>query len=129
MRQCALEPNTADIQCCIIAVFLALFYNAILHGCATRISVTVSVSGGKSALTIDVCDNGTGIPVSDREKVFERFYSSLKSKNNPVPGNGLGLVIVRRVIELHGGTVGIVDGYGEWKTVFRIILPVSSEDI
>lgn len=123
------EKEICVNQKLLVQAFENLFYNAILHGGATRISVRVSVSGGKSALTIDVCDNGTGIPVSDREKVFERFYSSLKSKNNPVPGNGLGLVIVRRVIELHGGTVGIVDGYGEWKTVFRIILPVSSEDI
>ena len=75
-------------------------------------------------MEILICDNGSGIARDEREKVFEHFYRSTSNNKELVPGNGLGLVIVKRVISLHGGEIEIVDGFENWNTVFKIILPL-----
>ncbi len=60
--------------------------------------VTITVTGGK----IEVRDRGEGIPAEDLQHVFDRFYRSPTARTRP--GNGIGLAIVKRVAELHGGT-------------------------
>ncbi|AZA13084.1 ATP-binding protein [Corynebacterium choanae] len=54
-------------------------------------------------MEITVADSGPGIPVEEREKIFERFYRALPHRS--MPGSGLGLAICRQVIDRHGGTV------------------------
>ena len=116
------EPEISGNPVLLLQTFENLFSNAYKHGGATEIKCSETLCGGE--MKILVCDNGFGIFRDDREKVFERFYRSVSSKNEPVPGNGLGLVIVRRVISLHGGNVKIIDGFEQWKTVFEITLPL-----
>jgi two-component system sensor histidine kinase MprB len=64
---------------------------------------TVRIRLHDGALTVD--DEGPGIPESDREQVFERFYRSAESRS--MPGSGLGLSIVRQVTERHSGSVSV----------------------
>ena len=66
-------------------------------------TVTVRMSATDSLLTLEVADEGPGIPESDRELVFERFYRATESRT--MPGSGLGLAIVRQVVVTHGGTI------------------------
>lgn len=56
---------------------------------------------------LSIEDNGPGIPVDERERVFERFYRAL---GTAVDGSGLGLSIVREIAELHGATVSLRGG-------------------
>lgn len=56
-------------------------------------------------MRLRVDDSGPGIPVEDREKVFERFYRSADARS--MPGSGLGLAIVKQVIERHEGTITV----------------------
>lgn len=75
-----------------------------------RILLSAREDGG--AVLVSVADNGPGIPEKDRERVFERFYRALGTR---VAGNGLGLAIVSRIVEIHGGTIracGGLDGRG-----------------
>ncbi|WP_333617639.1 sensor histidine kinase [Dietzia sp.] len=65
------------------------------------VSVRMAASGG--LLSLDVSDQGPGIPESDRALVFERFYRATESRT--MPGSGLGLAIVRQVVVKHGGTI------------------------
>ncbi len=65
--------------------------------------IQVQVQNG----VIVVSDNGPGIPVEERENVFERFYRTEEARS--LPGSGLGLSIVRHVAESFGGQVRIVD--------------------
>ncbi|CAB0589627.1 sensor histidine kinase [Corynebacterium diphtheriae] len=58
---------------------------------------------GDRVLHMDISDSGPGIPVEDREKVFDRFYRSVSARSTP--GSGLGLAIVHSTIVRHGGTV------------------------
>jgi len=66
----------------------------------TTVAITVGSSG-----TISVADEGPGIPMEDREKVFQRFWRAKRSDN----GAGLGLSIVEGVVRAHGGTIRIED--------------------
>ena len=55
------------------------------------------------AVTISVADTGIGIPVDEQPRVFERFFRSSNAQELAVPGTGLGLVIVKGIVDLHGG--------------------------
>ncbi|WP_225979106.1 MULTISPECIES: HAMP domain-containing sensor histidine kinase [Corynebacterium] len=65
-------------------------------------------------------DSGPGIPVEDREKVFQRFYRSVQSRS--MPGSGLGLAIVKQVIERHAGTI-VAEESESGGALMRVQLP------
>jgi two-component system nitrogen regulation sensor histidine kinase NtrY len=69
------------------------------------------------AARILVADNGPGIPLADRDKLFMPYYSTKRR------GSGLGLAIVRRIVAEHGGSIEVADNTPEG-TVFTIDLPV-----
>ena len=71
-------------------------------------SGTVRIRLHDGTLTVD--DEGPGIPESDREQVFDRFYRSDAAR--AMPGSGLGLAIVREVAEAHGGSVSAEEAPG-----------------
>jgi two-component system sensor histidine kinase MprB len=61
--------------------------------------IRISAAGG----TVEVSDDGPGIPSGDLPYIFDRFYRSATAR--ALPGSGLGLAIVRRIADMHGGTV------------------------
>jgi len=65
-------------------------------------TVEATVRDESDKVTIEVKDFGRGVPLKDREKIFERFY---RSSNPDVPGSGLGLSISKKIAEVHGGTI------------------------
>ena len=70
-------------------------------------------------MRLRVDDSGPGIPLEDREKVFERFYRSAEARS--MPGSGLGLAIVKQVIERHEGTITVresADGGTRMEVIF-----------
>lgn len=80
-------------------VFSNLIDNALRHTPRGG-SVTVRCGAGDAGAWLAVEDSGAGIPDTDREKVFERFYQSPGSTSR---GSGLGLAIVREIARQHGG--------------------------
>jgi len=73
-------------------------------------TVTVSaMSAGPAGLAVEVTDEGPGIPVEERERVFERFTRGGRASVQD-GGTGLGLAIAHWVVSLHGGTIAVVDG-------------------
>lgn len=94
-----------------------LIRNAIDHGGGDgAIVIRIGAAG-----TIDVCDEGPGIPVAEREQVFEPFHRI----NTNSSGAGLGLNLVQRAAELHGGRVQFLDldpGFGVRLEIRSIIL-------
>jgi two-component system OmpR family sensor kinase len=81
--------------------------------------VLASVTARTPGVCLNVMDNGPGIPLAERARVFERFY---RMPGTVHPGSGLGLGIVRRVAELHGATVEIDDAPGGGTSV-RVNFP------
>ncbi len=94
--------------------------NALKFGDRVRVQLTI-VDG--SAI-IQIIDDGTGIPASDRERVFEPFFRATMLDRKPVKGHGLGLALIRHVAELHGGTAAFVDAH-QPRTTLEIQLPLS----
>jgi signal transduction histidine kinase len=83
-----------------------LLNNAERHA-TTSIRCTLATSNGTVELT--VADDGPGIPVVDRHRVFDRFVRLDESRTPRAGGAGLGLAIVREVVTAHGGTVEVTD--------------------
>lgn len=90
-------------------ILVNLVSNALRHG-ASRGSVLVEVSRRDQGCVLAVEDDGPGVPVADRERVFGRFVRLDPSRSAQTGGRGLGLAIVKRLVERHGGTIGVTDG-------------------
>lgn len=68
--------------------------------------VRLSVSAGEDGISLSVCDNGPGIPDTERQRVLERFYRPAGQQRY---GSGLGLSIATRIVELHKATIQLLD--------------------
>jgi two-component system phosphate regulon sensor histidine kinase PhoR len=75
---------------------------------------------------ISVTDTGYGIPIEDRQHIFERFYQSNHSKQSKMGGYGLGLSIAKLIVEQHGGTIGF-DTVVDKGTTFSFTIPLYQE--
>lgn len=91
----------------------------------TRVGIGVSRRDG--AIEIAVTDQGVGIPESERERVFERFYRLDTARSRQTGGTGLGLAIVKHVVQNHGGEVRLWSQQGRGST-FTIRLPEAPEE-
>ncbi|MFB7468851.1 ATP-binding protein [Streptomyces sp. NPDC056224] len=94
-----------------------LLENAVRHGEGT---VTIDVSPHEKGTAVTVTDEGPGIPEESMGRVFTRFWRGSKRG-----GTGLGLYIVKGIVEAHGGTITVGRGPGGGAE-FRFILPVSA---
>lgn len=81
-----------------------------------RIDMKASIS--KNIILLTITDNGVGIPDDDKNKIFDRFYRSDKSRNTP--GSGLGLSMVKAIVELHHGTIEFEDNNPGTKVKVRL---------
>lgn len=86
-------------------------------------TITLRARSGRQSVRVEVIDQGPGISAEDRDRVFEPFYRGAKSEVLPLRGGGLGLTIVRRLVEAHGGEVGLVSAPRRGST-FWFTLPV-----
>lgn len=80
--------------------------------------IRVEVIEGEDDVTVSVHDTGIGIPASDLDRVFERFYRVDKDRSRARGGTGLGLSIVKHIIEIHGGEVGVHSKPGKGSIFF-----------
>lgn len=90
-----------------------LAQNAIRYNNAGgKVWVSVTKRDGRSVLTVK--DNGIGIPASEQQRIFERFYRVDKSRSKATGGTGLGLAIVKHIVEIHDAKIELdsVPGVG-----------------
>ncbi|AIQ48489.1 hypothetical protein R70723_23155 [Paenibacillus sp. FSL R7-0273] len=83
--------------------------------------IAVSLFGTEVAVTVQISDSGTGMTEEVMKRIFEKFYQGDKSRS--AEGNGLGLPLVRRIVELSGGSVAVESTPGKG-AAFTVILPV-----
>jgi signal transduction histidine kinase len=81
-----------------------LLSNARRHAGASG-SVAIGASSQRGRLAIWVDDDGPGIPETEREAIFDRFYRSESARDRHSGGSGLGLAITRSIVESHGGRI------------------------
>jgi len=84
--------------------------------------VKVDVTEKQDEVILSVSDNGIGISEEDLPYIFERFYRADKSRSRETGGSGIGLAIVKSLVEAHSGTVNVKSCYGRGST-FTIRLP------
>lgn len=84
-----------------------LIANAHRHA-ASAIKLSLDEEASQVVLAIE--DDGSGIPVGDRDRIFDRFARLDQARTRDAGGSGLGLAIVKTVVESHGGTVAVETG-------------------
>ena len=85
--------------------------------------VSVRLGSSNGAAAIEVTDTGTGIPEDEQEFLFDRLYRAPSAAASAVPGVGLGLTIVKAIVDAHHGRVTLESEPGVGAT-FRVELPV-----
>lgn len=83
------------------------FTNLVYNGIRYAHNVKVIVVARQQAITVQVDDDGLGIPEEEFEQVFTAFYRREQSRSRDTGGVGLGLAVTRHIIEAHGGTIGL----------------------
>ena len=86
--------------------------------------VTIGVHNKGHCVEIVVKDSGIGIPAKDQKNIFQRFYRAPNAVLTETVGSGLGLYIVKNIIDHHKGTIAFTSERGKG-TMFSITLPVS----
>jgi two-component system OmpR family sensor kinase len=98
-----------------------LVRNALVHTPAgSPVEVTLQPENGHAE--IDIIDHGPGVPVAQRERIFERFHRADPQRSRDQGGSGLGLSIASAVVNAHGGRISVAETPGGGAT-FRIELP------
>jgi signal transduction histidine kinase len=85
-------------------------------------AIHVFVRKHQDSLLVDVEDKGAGIPASEREKIFHKFVRGADAKRAGIRGVGIGLALVQRIIEAHGGSVRVESEPGRGST-FTLVIP------
>ncbi|NPC41229.1 cell wall metabolism sensor histidine kinase WalK [Nocardioides sp. zg-1230] len=102
-------------------VFDNLLDNAIAYSTSGG-AVTVDLGVREEHVVLTITDEGAGIDPSEAEQVFDRFYRGENARRLQVAGTGLGLTIVRSIVEAHGGVVSLESTPGEGTSVC-VLLP------
>ena len=88
----------------------------------------VDVEYSLDEVKIEFEDNGAGIPESERERIFERFYRLDDSRARDTGGTGLGLAITKEAVVMHGGTIEVVTATGDIGSKFIVRLPRAKKE-
>jgi signal transduction histidine kinase len=99
----------------LVQVLRALIDNAVKFGEEQgRVTVSFAPVAGDRGVRIEIADQGVGIPPADLPRVFERFYQVDNTATRKFGGAGMGLALVKRLVEAHGAAVEIesVEGAG-----------------
>ena len=87
-------------------------------------AIAIDVQADQTEVTVAVRDHGRGLPHTDLDRVFDKFYRSDGSDAQPAYGYGLGLYVCRRLIETHGGRIW-AENAADGGAIFSFTLPVA----
>lgn len=92
-------------------------------------SVTLSCRPSIDGRHVEIrcTDTGMGIPAEETKHIFTRFFRASNASKAQIQGTGLGLVIVREIVERHGGTMEVASAEGQGAT-FTMVIPVADEE-
>jgi CheY-like chemotaxis protein len=81
---------------------------------------------GNNTLNIEIEDNGIGIPEEQQELIFKRFTRGTNVSNKGIPGTGIGLMLSKKIVELHGGKI-LLESKENLGSKFTVVLPHGTE--
>lgn len=106
-------------------VFQNLLTNAVKYTPEEgKISISIAMSADETMFTIAVSDTGYGIPKEDQSRIFTKLFRASNIREKETDGTGLGLYIIKSIVEHSGGTVTFESEEGKG-TTFTLTLPVS----
>lgn len=122
----ALHVVIGDLRKCK-QVMLNLLSNALKYTAeAGKVTVTAGTDKDGS-VRITVSDTGIGIEPEEREKIFSEFHQANRTRDEQLGGTGIGLALTRRLVELHGGKIGVESELGNGSTFwFTLSQPTDS---
>ena len=88
---------------------LNLLDNAVKYGPAGQ-NIDVSLIAQQQSVRLRVCDQGPGVPVADREKIWGGYYRLERERDSAIAGTGIGLAVVRELVGRHGGKTWVEEG-------------------
>lgn len=109
-------------------VITNLIQNSLKYMDKETAKITVSLSSSEDHIKVGVTDNGSGIDQKALPYIFEQFYRTDESRNSSTGGSGIGLAIVKQIIEDHGGTVW-AESEKNIGTTILFTLPKAGEDV
>jgi len=109
----------------LLRLLINLIDNAIKYNLAADGRIILRTEENKGRTVLTVANTGPPIPAADLSRIFDQFYRVEKSRSQAYGGSGLGLTIVKRIVELHGGSIEAAS-QGGW-TTFTITLPDLSD--
>jgi signal transduction histidine kinase len=118
-----LPPGRGDAQR-LSQVLLNLVGNAIKF--TDEGEVSIQVTAADAAFLVAVSDTGAGIAEAEQQKIFEEFQQAAGTRMRQHGGTGLGLAIAKKLIEMHGGQIGVASRLGQGST-FWFTLPMCVE--
>jgi signal transduction histidine kinase len=119
-----LEPITVQAdEDQLKQVWMNLINNSIKFT-PVRGKIVVEATLNNNQITVLITDNGVGIPKEERKDIFKPFHKVDKSRDPSIKGNGLGLSIVKQIVDLHQGHIEVSEGpEGGAKFIFTIPQP------
>ena len=104
-------------------VLLNLVDNAVKYAADGK-EVDVRLLRTPGGVTLSVRDKGPGIPLEEQPRIFERFYRARTARDRNVRGSGIGLALVKHIVEAHGGRLAVESAPGKGAT-FTVSLPAA----
>lgn len=109
----------------IAQAVINLLDNAVKYSAQNK-EISITVKTRDSNLVIEIADRGMGIPLAEQKKIFEKFYRVGNGLVHDVKGSGLGLSLVKHIIEAHKGEISVESEVGEGRR-FTIYIPLVLE--
>jgi signal transduction histidine kinase len=122
----SLPPLLADRDQ-LVHAFSNLLDNAIAYTSDGGITVSTSLDAAGKAILLQISDSGMGIPAAELPHIFDRFYRGQHISQLSTPGSGLGLAMVKEIIELHRGSLTVESEVGKG-TTFKLRFPLAEAD-
>jgi signal transduction histidine kinase len=85
--------------------------------------ISIYAERDDSVLRVSISDDGIGISAADQSRVFDGFQQINPLQARPYQGAGIGLALTKRIVELHGGTIGVISELGQG-SIFIFTLPL-----
>jgi signal transduction histidine kinase len=105
-------------------ILMNLLDNAVRYGPPEQ-TVSITTASGRDAWTLEVADQGPGIPSHESDRIFDPYYRMKRDAGGAVGGTGIGLAVVRRLVQQHGGRVHVVPSNGDASGArFVVTLPL-----
>lgn len=121
-----LEPGLPAVRMdenAMTLVLLNLIDNAVKYAAEGK-EIAVTLGRTPGGVMLSVRDYGPGIPSEEQPRIFERFYRARGARDHNVRGSGIGLALVKHIVEAHGGRITVSSQPGQGAT-FTVVVPAA----